>query len=55
MLRGKERKKRKKEQIHKVKQRQMKIYTYQRLTARGKESRKSKQRNKCRKNNNRFF
>ena len=31
----------------------MKIYLHQRLTAR-KESRKSKQRNKCRKNNNGF-
>ena len=33
MLTGKERKKRKNEQVFKVKQRQMKIYIHQRLTA----------------------
>ena len=37
MLRGKEGKKRKKEEIRKVKQKQMKIYIHYRLTARGKE------------------
>ena len=48
MLRGKERKK---EQICKVKQRQIKkIYIHERLTARGKKQ-QEKQRNKCRKNN----
>ena len=41
MLRGKERKKGKKEQIGKVKQRQMKkIYIHSGLTARGKEQEK---------------
>ena len=46
--------KEKKEQIYKVKQRQIKkIFIYQRLTARVKEQ-QEKQRNKCRKNNNRF-
>ena len=38
MLRGKEREKRKKEQICKVKQWQMKIYIHLRLTARGKKT-----------------
>ena len=52
MLRGK---KRKNEQIFKVKKRQMKkIYMHQRLTAGEKNSRKDKQRNKCRKKYNRF-
>ena len=38
MLRGKERKERKKKQIYKIKQRQIKkIYICQRLTAKGKE------------------
>ena len=54
MLRGKERKKRKKEQICKVKQRQIKkIYIHSRLIERGNEQ-QEKQRNKFRKNNNRF-
>ena len=51
MLIGKEKKKRKKEQIYKVKEKQIKkIYIHPRLTA----SRSIKQRNKCRKNNNWF-
>ena len=55
MLRGKERKKRKKEQICKVKQRQIKkIYVHLRLTARGKEQQEKQTKVKCRKNNNRF-
>ena len=52
MLTGKEGNKRKKEQIYTVKYRQTKkIYIHEKLTARGKENRKGKQRNKCRKNN----
>ena len=54
MLRGKEKKKRKKEQICKVKQRQIRfIYIKDQLQGE-KNSRKSKQGNKRRKNNNRF-
>ena len=49
MLRGKERKKRKKEQICKVKQSQMKkIYIHYRLSARGKEQQGKQKKNKFR-------
>ena len=55
MLRGKVRKKRKKEQICKAKQRQIKkIYIYQRLTAGGKEQQEKQTKRYCRENNNRF-
>ena len=55
MLRGKERKKRKKEQICKVKQRQMKkIYIHQRLSARGKEQQERQTKEQKKKKNNRF-
>ena len=50
ILRGKERKKRKKEQIYKVKQRQMKFIYIKDYLQGEKNSRKSNQRNKCRKN-----
>ena len=54
MLRGKERKKRKKEQIYKVKQRQMKFIYIKDYLQGEKNSRKSKERNKFGKNKNRF-
>ena len=50
MLRGKERKKRMQEQICKVKQRQIKFIYMKDYLQGEKNNRKSKQRNKCRKN-----
>ena len=55
MLRGKERKKRKKEQIYKVKQRQMKFIYIKDYLQGEKNSGQSKQKTKCRNNNNRFL
>ena len=49
MLRGRKERK-KKEQIYKVKQRQMKIYIHERLTARGKQQQEKQTKKKCRKN-----
>ena len=54
MLRGKERKKRKKEQICKVKQRQIRFIGIKDQLQGEKNSRKGKQGNKHRKNNNKF-
>ena len=54
MLRGKERKKRKKEWICKVNRGRWRRFIYIKDSLQGEKNRRRKWKNKCRKNNNRF-